>query len=592
MKFIRLIVVLLMNLLLSASQPTAEPVESYVPPNLATVVADTYDEPLEYSGDDIHSILVSFSGACRHLNSPRHVDSKCCHVISREYVCAECGETVIDEELFISHSLKYYETVAPTYESDGYDIYKCSFCGTEIRYNVVPKLVNKCLLGEHEYVDVVTAPTCNSQGYTVHTCSECGESYTDSYLPALSHEYGEWGLVKAPTCAYAGSEKRTCSLCGYSETRPVAKLAHEYTCVVTDSTCSKVGYKTYTCSCGHSYKEEIAKKSHSFEFDKTVAPTLSAEGYDLYVCSVCGATEKRNVTPKLEEAYKTDKCTMIDLTMAVYDLGVDAVPAEPFADVKTSSYTNSEGRVFTSKYYTMNFDTSKSNLLKQFLLDYIATLDTYSFDNTSYFLFTDGTAYSGIGEEYEEWIRTEHAAFVHVGGLNSLYGARMSWITYRLYDEEYEGRLQYMISWAGDVVKELGINKNMTQYEAIDILNNWLGDYMMYSYSDPIHDPYQGLIEKRGVCMVYSILFQLLCQKCGIKCYYEVNEDLNHAFNYIVFSDGSKKYIDTTWNDPTLKKSPQYEPENYPRLTAAQKYKYRHEYFLMDYDPFIKKHYK
>lgn len=47
---------------------------------------------------------------------------------------------------------------------------------------------------------------------------------------------------------------------------------------------------------------------HDYQFTRNVAPTCTADGYDLYTCSSCGATEKRNSKPAL--GHKWDNGTV------------------------------------------------------------------------------------------------------------------------------------------------------------------------------------------------------------------------------------------------------------------------------------------
>ena len=56
--------------------------------------------------------------------------------------------------------------------------------------------------------------------------------------------------------------------------------------------------RTYTCTvCGDIREETIpATGAHDYRFTKTVDPTCTDGGYDLYTCSGCGATERRNLT--------------------------------------------------------------------------------------------------------------------------------------------------------------------------------------------------------------------------------------------------------------------------------------------------------
>lgn len=67
---------------------------------------------------------------------------------------------------------------------------------------------------------------------------------------------------------------------------------HSYSASVTkQATCTEAGVRTYKCSCGHSYTEQIAAKGHNYK-NTIVAPTLSDKGYTLHTCSNCGYSYK------------------------------------------------------------------------------------------------------------------------------------------------------------------------------------------------------------------------------------------------------------------------------------------------------------
>ena len=66
-------------------------------------------------------------------------------------------------------------------------------------------------------------------------------------------------------------------------------------------------YRTYYYECGNcgwtTTEEESWYQSalgHSFSFQSTVAPQIGAQGYDIYKCSRCGTTEKRNYKDALK----------------------------------------------------------------------------------------------------------------------------------------------------------------------------------------------------------------------------------------------------------------------------------------------------
>lgn len=48
---------------------------------------------------------------------------------------------------------------------------------------------------------------------------------------------------------------------------------------------------------------EVTECPHNFVADKTVDPTCEKEGYTLYICALCEATEERDKTEKLEHTY-------------------------------------------------------------------------------------------------------------------------------------------------------------------------------------------------------------------------------------------------------------------------------------------------
>ena len=57
---------------------------------------------------------------------------------------------------------------------------------------------------------------------------------------------------------------------------------HSYTTSVTQPTCTTQGYTTYTCACGHSYKDNYVNGSHN---------------YSNGTCTVCGTADPNYVPP-------------------------------------------------------------------------------------------------------------------------------------------------------------------------------------------------------------------------------------------------------------------------------------------------------
>lgn len=132
------------------------------------------------------------------------------------------------------------------------------------------------------------------QGYKVSSkgaCLHTGYGTTETTVPA--------------TCGADGRIDTVCANCGdviATEVIP-ATGAHTWDngTVATEPTETTPGVRTFTCAVCSQTKTEVipATGAHTFVFTKTVAPTCTEAGYDLYTCSGCGATEQRNVKPAL-----------------------------------------------------------------------------------------------------------------------------------------------------------------------------------------------------------------------------------------------------------------------------------------------------
>ena len=164
----------------------------------------------------------------------------------------------------------------------------------------------------HEYVDKTIAPTCTEDGYTAHTCA-CGSTYSDSKVVAIGHNFGEWQTIKEPTATTTGSAERKCSNCDEKETKVLGQLIenhkHSYTSkITTPSTCTAVGVKTFSCSCGDTYTETISKASHKYS-DSVTNPTCTNGGYTTHTCSVCGDSFSDSNTKPSGHNWKEATCT-------------------------------------------------------------------------------------------------------------------------------------------------------------------------------------------------------------------------------------------------------------------------------------------
>ena len=104
------------------------------------------------------------------------------------------------------------------------------------------------------------------------------------------HSYGDWYTISESSCSDTGEDRRDCEYCNAFETRVSESLGHSHTAeVTTPATHTATGVMTYTCHCGDTYTEVIAKlEGHTYKVVVT-APTCADKGYTTYTCE-CGDT--------------------------------------------------------------------------------------------------------------------------------------------------------------------------------------------------------------------------------------------------------------------------------------------------------------
>ena len=240
-------------------------------------------------------------------------------------LCTVCGAVLEN-----AHGHSFQEAATePTCEKMGYSVFTCAYCGETFKGDYTDAL-------GHDYKAVVTAPTCNDKGFTTYTCSRCGKSYVDNYTDALGHDWDAGTKITDATCNGEGLIDHRCVRCDYHYLEAVSPEGHNpgleadcihpqicldcgavlvqakdhnYVGIVTEPTCTEMGYTTYTCEgCGDSYKSDYTKANGHKEGDWIIdkEPTTDAEGQRHKVCTVCGETLITETIEKLYNMATTD----------------------------------------------------------------------------------------------------------------------------------------------------------------------------------------------------------------------------------------------------------------------------------------------
>jgi len=245
--------------------------------------------------------------------------------------CSKCGKEMVSQQVVgtVPHTEEIIPAVDATCTETGLtEGKKCSVCDTVlVSQNVVDKKA-------HDYMASTTKEaTCTADGIKTYTCKDCDDSYTET-IPQTGHTSSGEGTctqaevclnpgcgqvikeapghteeilsAEAATCTETGlTEGKKCTVCGevLIEQKIIPATDHptreqlpavKATCTTNGLT---AGEKCTICLQTTIKQETIQATGHNHVFVKTVAPTCTAQGYDIYVCGNddCGDEEHRNL---------------------------------------------------------------------------------------------------------------------------------------------------------------------------------------------------------------------------------------------------------------------------------------------------------
>ncbi len=216
---------------------------------------------------------------------------------------------------------------------------KADYCGVCEYYKKtdIPAL-------EHSYTSTIVPPTCTEEGYTTKVCNQtneagevCGHTLAKQdiqkptghgpfHLPILP-QYDKYAAVaialglefKKPDCDNDGSWWKMCQTCGtwvdatttYNPGKWSALGCDFQPVAGYDATCTAPGLSdgSQCTRCGEWETEQtpIEKLDHEFTVEISVVPnTCLDDGYTVYQCAHCPATEKGNIVPANKNAHPTE----------------------------------------------------------------------------------------------------------------------------------------------------------------------------------------------------------------------------------------------------------------------------------------------
>ena len=268
---------------------------------------------------------VSDKGACLHTDygtTERTVPATCGEAGRVDTICSNCGEVVSTRELPPTGAHDWdggTVTTAPTETTPGVRTFTCRGCD-QTRTEAIPAT------GAHDYQFTKNvAPTCTDGGYDLYTCSGCGATEKRNLTDAAGHKWDGGTVTTTPTETTPGVRTRTCTVCGdiREETIP-ATGAHDYQFTKNVApTCTDGGYDLYTCSgCGATERRNLTDAAgHKWDGGTvTTAPTETTPGVRTYTCTVCGQTRTEAIPATGAHDYRFTKNVAPTCTDGGYDL--------------------------------------------------------------------------------------------------------------------------------------------------------------------------------------------------------------------------------------------------------------------------------
>lgn len=321
------------------------PEETAVP----TAVPDSFEEE---ENENVNQ-PVNLAGHSHDYKESVVKKATCYQAGQLKYSC-ECGDVYYVDVPSTGHVGDDWEiTKQPTEQQEGLRVKKCIYCDEIIAMEAIPRLEAEEEPHTHQYTaSTEREATCVLAGLRKYSCS-CGSFYTEP-IPAIGHIATDWTVVEEPTYTMLGREQRTCTVCGVVlDSRPIPVLeptpspsaatstptptntpagsaspsstaasatasptptaspspsptatphTHNYVSyVLKEANCTEKGIRSFVCTCGSTYAEEIEPDVNKHSFQATVIPaTETTQGYTIYRCVRCNYSYNDNYTPALK----------------------------------------------------------------------------------------------------------------------------------------------------------------------------------------------------------------------------------------------------------------------------------------------------
>ncbi len=228
-----------------------------------------------------------------------------------------------------------------------------------------------------------------------------------------------------------------------------------------------------------------------------------------------------------------------------------------------------------------------------YLVGELKTVDENTFNYNDYYGVIDISQFNipysvEIAKALNSYIWYESPELFRMSSLGYSYSSSTSGSTFsKIYFKGYYTKEQYsqmydkMVQNADILLEDVKGNKKLSELEKALILHDRLALICEYDYQNYLNDSipqssfnaYGVFCLNTAVCMGYTLAYDYLLDKVGIKSVYCASDKLNHAWN-IIYIDGKPYHTDVTWDDPTYDIPGQVTHDNF--LLSTEKFKLSH----------------
>lgn len=403
----------------------------------------------------------------------------------------------------------------------------------------LPTVPTQPAVCQHHYGqwETLNAATCTEKGIRARYCEACGAEDVGAIDPT-GHNYGSWKTVKEATCQDKGKKIRTCANCPAEESAAISAKGHDYdngTAVGEAVSCVETGKIRYTCHTCGTYYDVVRLGNHTFTRNES-------GGY--LCCSLCNT--------RFYDEYSSEKDTFI--------------PMDPDSALINDRITLKE------KTYTGKLSTWSKKWFEYRTLIYHCMMshsESYHYGSGPSFPY-EHPIQKNCTKEQAEAVRDEFVLFLddfkdvfgwkpdaptveyssHYQGYCLFFDMKEMYSDYRSQIKKLSAQRKAEIEQevTAYLIHEWGVHNGMSVYEASCLISASVWEWAYYDYSLRLHDAIDGFALGSCVCDGYAKMFLRFAEYCGIKTEMVTGKHFGqgHAWNKVIFSDGTIRYIDLT----------------------------------------------